>query len=111
MYHLLPNFNEHPSDPNYLVFSFRHDKMAEFFGLRLQEEGIKFEKDTDETNFGKTIHFYAIRQHNRQKGIKINLETWAKFRSPFFHKRGVKVALWLFMLSLISLAVIGFINN
>lgn len=111
MYHILPNYNEHPTDPNYLVFSFRHDKMAEYFGQRLEEQEVKFEKDTDETNYGKTIRYYAIRQHNREKAIKVNLETWAKFRKPFFHKSGVKIGLWLFMLSLISLAIIGFIKN
>lgn len=111
MYHILPNFNEHPEDPNYLVFSYRHDKMAEYFEERLIEHEIKFEKDKDETNYGKTIYYFAVRQHYRQKVIQLNLETWAKYRSPFFHHRGLKIGLWLFMVSLISLAIIGFIKN
>lgn len=113
MYHIFPSYHyyEHPTDPNYLIFTLRRKDMAEYFSEQLTKAGIGFETDTDVNPQKKKLYHFAILQSNRKKAMEIFLSTWAKFRKPFFANSVVKTILWVFILSLITLAIIGFIKN
>ena len=113
MYHIFPSYHyyEHPTDPNYLIFTLRRKDMADHFGNKLTEANIKFETDTDLNRQNKELFHFAVIQSSRDKAMDIFLKTWATYRKPFFYNPSVKVILLLFTLTLITLAIIGFINS
>lgn len=113
MYHIFPSYHyyEHPTDPNYIIFTLRRKDMADYFENKISEAGIKFEKDTDINKQNKKLFHFAILQSSRQKSLELYIETWSKFRKPFFHNPTIKIILLVLTLTLTTLAVIGFIKN
>ncbi len=113
MYHIFPSYHyyEHPTDSNYLIFTLRREDMAEYFAQQLTDANIGYETDTDINPQKKKLYHFAILQSNRPKAMEIFLETWAKFRKPFFHNPTIKFFLLLLTVSLITLAIIGFIKS
>lgn len=113
MYHIFPSYHyyEHPTDPNYLIFTLRRKDMADYFEEKISDTGIKFEKDTDINRQNKELFHFAVLQSSRQKSLDLYLETWSKFRKPFFSNPTIKIILLALTFSLITLAVIGFIKN
>ena len=85
--------------------------MADYFENKISEAGIKFEKDTDINKQNKKLFHFAILQSSRQKSLELYIETWSKFRKPFFHNPTIKIILLVLTLTLTTLAVIGFIKN
>ncbi len=113
MYHIFPSYHyyEHPTDPNYLIYTLRRKDMSDYFEEKLQESSIKYETDTDVNRQNKKLYHFAILQSNRTKSMELYIETWAKFRKPFFSHPTIKMILLILTFTLISLAIIGFLNN
>ncbi len=113
MYHIFPSYHyyEHPTDPNYLIFTLRRKDMADYFEQKITEAGIQFEKDTDVNRQKKELFHFAVLQSSRQKCLELFLETWARFRQPFFSNPTIKIILLVLTFTLVTLAVIGFIKN
>ena len=85
--------------------------MADYFREELTNAEIGFETDTDVNPQNKVLYHFAVLQSDRKKSMDIFLETWAKFRKPFFGNPVIKITLWVFILFLVALAIIGFIKN
>lgn len=113
MYHIFPSYHyyEHPTDPNYLVYTLRREDMSQFFKESLEEAGINFEQDTDVTKRNIKLFHFAVLQSDRKESMDLYLKTWAKYRKPFFQGTIPKLILLLLFGTLITLAIIGFIKN
>ena len=113
MYHIFPSYHyyEHPTDPNYLIYTLRREDMALYFGDKLKEANIGFESDTDINKQKVKVFHFAILQSSRTQSMDIFLKTWAKFRKPFFYNPIIKIILLVLTASLVTLALIGYFKN
>ncbi|MGB1039828.1 MAG: hypothetical protein ACPGVD_03060 [Flavobacteriales bacterium] len=113
MYHIFPSYHyyEHPTDPNYLIFTFRKKEMAEHFASELDMLSIHCQTDTDVTPRDITLHHFAVLQSDRKVTIDVFYKTWGKFRKPFINGTLVKILMLIFSVSLITLAIIGYLKN
>lgn len=110
MYKFLPNYDEHPSKSNYMVFTFRNYDMANYFENELKSRGIYYESSEDETRNG-FIFYFGIKKIDKEEAYQLNLITHGKFRKPYFGNKYLRIVLTLILVSLITLAIIGFIKN
>ncbi len=99
----LTNYLPHPENPEYAVFMFYQEDMAEFFESKLIEGNIKFEKDKDELNKRPRI-LYAIRRTRLDEAIRYNFEAHGRYRKPFMKNKGIA---WFVVI--VFLALIGFL--
>lgn len=113
MYHIFPSYHyyEHPTDPNYLIYTLRRKDMATYFEEKLKEASINYETDTDVNRQQKTLYHFAVLQSNRTKSMELYIETWSKFRKPFFSNPTIKILLLILTVTLVTFALIGFLNN
>mgnify|MGYP000515952779 CR=1 FL=1 len=113
MYKIFPSYHyyEHPTDPNYLVYTIRKKEMAKFFADGLSERAIFFEQDEDVTQRKEILYHFAVKQSDREPSMELYLLTWAKFRKPFFYGTPLRFILLLLFGTLITLAIIGFIKK
>lgn len=110
MYKFLPNYDEHPTKSNYMVFTFREKEMATHFESELKERGLFYETSEDEAKKGK-IYFFGVKKTDKDEVYQLNLLTHGKFRKPYFGNIYVRIILTVLLIGLVSLAVIGFIKN
>lgn len=110
MYKFLPNYDEHPSKSNYMVFTFRNFEMANYFENELIERGIFYESSEDETRSG-FIYFFGVKKSDKVEVYQLNLITHGKFRKPFFGNKYLRIILTAILMGLVTLAIIGFIKN
>ncbi|MDB4089542.1 hypothetical protein N9544_07980 [Flavobacteriales bacterium] len=110
MYKFLPNYDEHPSKSNYMVFTFRNPKMADYFEKELVSRGIQYESDEDDSRRGM-IFYFGVKKADKEEVYKLNLITHGKFRKPFFGNLYLRIVLTTILVGLVTLAIIGFIKN
>ncbi|MEN8928874.1 MAG: hypothetical protein ABF242_03650 [Flavobacteriales bacterium] len=111
MYKFLPNYDEHPSKTNYMVFTFRNLAMAKYFEEQLIIKEIFYETSEDEGRSGEIIYFFGVKKMNKEEVYQLNLLTHGKFRKPYFGNKYLRIILTTLLIALIALAVIGFIKN
>lgn len=110
MYKFLPNYDEHPSKSNYMVFTFRNLEMANYFENELIERGIFYESSKDEIRNG-FLFYFGVKKADKAEVYKLNLITHGKFRKPFFGNKYLRIVLITILVGLVTLAIIGFIKN
>lgn len=75
----LTNYDDHPEDPNWIVFRFTEPGMAEEFREALREAGIGCETD----NEGGPPYLVAVRQRHREAAVRANYRVLGRHREPF----------------------------
>lgn len=93
----LTNFDDHPSEPGWLVFRFGFKDPADDFVAVLQQAGIAFERDEGEDG----RHLVAVRQRHRETAVRLNYQVMGRYRAPFMSDAVLR---WT-VLGLVGLAI------
>lgn len=99
----LTNYNEHPTEPEWLVFRFNSEQQARQFEEALQHGGLRHERDTE----GGPPYLVAARRADREKAVRFNYVVLGQHRSPFIPHRGLRWAIFGVVAALIALALAG----
>ena len=110
MYKFLPNYDEHPTKSNYMVFTFRNSEMATYFEKELTERELFYETSKENAKNGM-IYFFGVKKSDKDEVYKLNLLTHGKFRKPYFGNIYLRIILTTLLVGLVALAIIGFIKN
>jgi hypothetical protein len=102
----LVNYQEHPSNNTYMVFNFSHMEKADYFESLLVENEIVFEKHLDDEREDPVV-YYGVKKNRFKEVSRLNFMASAKFRKPMIQNRYVGYAFLIFMISLITLAIIS----
>ena len=104
------NYNQHPTNSNYVVFTYFKKDMSDYFMKLLTEKGISFEYEEDlESNTIK--HYIGVKKSDEKAAVKLNFLAYGKFRKPFIKSKIGKTVLIVFFLSLLSIALVGFFKS
>lgn len=106
----LVNYTQHPSNPSYIVFRFSDQKRAQSFEEELSKQKIWFEKGEEERRSGQ-VHLFGIHKSDYNKVTRINYLVEAKHKKPLIPWKTVRYSFVLIMITLITLAVIGYSKN
>ncbi|MCW5898922.1 MAG: hypothetical protein KIT10_06595 [Flavobacteriales bacterium] len=98
----LTNFDDHPTDPHWLVFRFGDREMADEFMAGLREADIAFEADLD-----GDMALVAVKQRHREAAIRIDYAVLGRHRQPFIGDGWLRWGLLAFTLLLVLLALVG----
>lgn len=98
----LTNFDDHPTDPTWLVFRFGDPGMGSEFIQGLEQAGIRYEADRDE---GMTL--IGVKQRDRDAAIRVNYAVLGRYREPFISNALVRWGLLGLVLLAILAALIG----
>lgn len=98
----LTNFDDHPTDPTWLVFRFGDHSMGSEFIQGLEQAGIRYEADRDE---GMTL--IGVKQRDRDAAIRVNYAVLGRHREPFISSPYVRWGLLGLVLLAILAALIG----
>jgi hypothetical protein len=100
----LTNFDDHPEDPNWMVFRFPENRQAEEFIAGLDAEGIGHERDA-----GGPPFLVGVKQYHRERAVRINYTVVGRHREPFIADRAFRWGLLAFVGVIVLLAVVGWI--
>lgn len=99
----ITNFDDHPEDPNWIVFRFASAALAREFAAELEKSGIACERsDVTEPPF-----LVGVKQRHRELAVRANYSVQGRHRSPFIADRAFRWILLGFVGLLIVLAFIG----
>ena len=110
MYKFLPNYDEHPTKSNYMVFTFRDFEMANYFEEELTKRNLFFESSEEVTRH-RFMYYYEIKKSDKAEVYQLNLITHGKFRKAYFGNKYLRIILTALLIGLVTLAIIGFIKN
>lgn len=99
----LTNFDDHPTDPTWMVFRFGDGDMAREFIEGLDEANIPHELDDGDG----PLRLIGVKQRHREAAIRVNYVVLGRHREPFISNTLVRWALIGFTAILIALAVLG----
>jgi hypothetical protein len=103
----LTNFEDHPTDHRYMVFSFGTQNMADEFMDGLTMKAIPHEADTS----GGPPFLVGVKKQFREQAVRINYTVIGRYREKFI---GDDVFRWLLLgvvgLALL-LAILGVLNR
>lgn len=105
----ITNYNEHPTRKAYTIFHFFTKERADYFNQLLNEKGIWFEFDLDETP-NKTTYFFGVKNADLKTVHQLNYLVIAKYRKPTISYSPLRIFLFLFLLIIIFLVVMGLLN-
>lgn len=103
----LTNFDDHPTDPVWMVFRFGDADMAREFLEGLEAAGIPYEADSDA--MGPTL--VGVKQRHRDAAVRINYQVLGRHRRPFIGDGLIRWALLGFTIVLVVLALLGWWRN
>ncbi|MCB0792054.1 MAG: hypothetical protein H6595_02290 [Flavobacteriales bacterium] len=75
----ITNYDDHPSDANWIVFRFNDRGIASEFHEELDRAAIACELDESE----EAPHLIAVKQRHRETAIRLNYLVLGRHRSPF----------------------------
>lgn len=99
----LTNFEEHPSEPGWIVFRFTTSALADEFALELARAGVKHERDTE----GGPPFLVGARTSQREAAVRINYLVLGRHRPPFIADRFLRMGILGLLALLIALAIAG----
>lgn len=102
----LTNFNDHPEDPNWVVFQFTDATMLREFTDDLTNAAITYEQDT-----GGPPFLVGVKQRNREAAVRINYRVLGRHRSPFMADKALRWTVIGVVAVAIALAVAGALIN
>jgi hypothetical protein len=101
------NSRPHPDSKDFVVFHFSQKERSNWFGEKLQEQGIFFEKYSGTDASGRD--YYSVKKSDFSRVSDINDESKLKFRQPFIADNVLRyVTLFLFFL-MVTLAFAGYL--
>ena len=74
----LTNYDDHPTEPGWLVFRYADAEMAAEFLAGLEAAGIPHEVDRDEG----TLVLVGVKQRHRDAAVRINYAVLGRHREP-----------------------------
>lgn len=99
----LTNFDDHPTEPTWMVFRFGDAELAAEFILGLDAAGIPYELDDGEG----PIRLIGVKQRHREAAVRINYQVLGRHREPFIGNRVLRWGLLGFTLLLVLLGLLG----
>lgn len=102
----LTNFNDHPEDPNWVVFRFTEGLMVREFTDELGRASIAFEQDSDGPPY-----LVGVKQRHREAAVRINYRVLGRHRSPFMADKVLRWTVIGIVALAIALAVVGALVN
>lgn len=103
----LTNFDDHPTEPHWMVFRFGDRALAEEFQKELGAAGIAFEADqrTDPP------YLIGVKQRHREAAVRINYTVIGRHRAPFIGNGRFRTGLLVLFILLLILAVMGWLQG
>jgi hypothetical protein len=103
------NWREHPSDNRYNIFFFKTEEESIYFEKLLKANSIWHEAniDLDEPTYK---YYFAVNKTNSSAVIKLNNRTIGEYRDPFISNKWLRYGLVLFMIIVMSVALIGYLK-
>lgn len=101
----ITNFDDHPEDPNWMVFRFKERAMAAEFVDGLIGSSIPFEQDES----GNAPFLVGVKAQYREKAVRINYVVIGKYRSPFIADRILRWGLIGFLVLVFIMIVLGMV--
>jgi hypothetical protein len=99
----LTNFDDHPTEPGWIVFRFPTAAQASEFIQELEKNGLRCEQDNSE---GPPF-LVAAKQYQREAAIRANYRVLGRHRKPFLGDPTLRWAVITLFALLLSLALIG----
>jgi hypothetical protein len=99
----LTNYDDHPEDPNWIVFRFPDPGMAEEFRVAVAAAGLQHEVDTN----GGPPFMVGVKQRHREQAVRLNYQVLGRHREPFIGDRLLRWVVLGFVGLLLALAVAG----
>ena len=102
------NFTEHPGNPLYTVYKFKSKEESVMFQSLLQKEGLFYEADTGENEYGE-LELVAVKNKDEPAATKLNYIVLGRFRKPLIESKTVQTLVYAFTVFILGLAIAGFI--
>ncbi len=99
------NYQEHPTNDQYVVFHFSEEAWGDHFEKLLKENDITYEKDVIAE---KPLWLYAVHRRYLTRAEKLNWQVYGKFRNRFIPQKGFRVLLILIFVLVVGLALVGY---
>lgn len=108
----ITNYSNHPTNDGYLIYKYKMQEQADYFGQLLDEKHIKFEKHSETDENGNTLYYYAVRKSVASVTLHLNYLAIGKFRKPFIPDKALRIVVLFISILLIAFAIAGyFISN
>ena len=99
----LTNFDDHPTEPTWMVFRFKDRNMEREFIEGLDAERISYELSEEDG----IMRLIGVKQRHREAAIRINYAVLGRHREPFIADKTIRWAILGFALILVLLAFLG----
>ncbi len=102
----LANWEEHPSDNRYFIFRFSKKPHAERFSESLRQENMVYHEHLEDG-----LRMFAVHRDDFDKARKLNYLVMAEHRKPMIANGFLRWGLVLFIISAVTIALIGHCNK
>ncbi len=103
----LTNFEDHPGDHRYMVFTFQNALIAREFMDQLRSAGIPYEQDEGD---GPPF-LVGVKKHHREQAVRLNYLVTGKYRERFIADDVFRWTLLVFVGIAVVLAIVGMLNR
>lgn len=103
----LTNFDDHPTEPTWMVFRFGDRDMGREFMEGLEAAGIPYEANEED----ERMRLIGVKQRHRDAAVKINYRVLGRHREPFIGDKAIRWTLIAFTMFLVLLALLGAVLN
>ncbi|HOZ40249.1 MAG: hypothetical protein IPO05_12405 [Flavobacteriales bacterium] len=100
----ITNYDDHPEDPNWIVFRFGRSDLSVEFRSELDKVGIAYQSD----GASEPPFLVAVKQRHRELAVRANYLVLGRHRSPFLADGILR---WLVLIgvgALVTLALVGY---
>lgn len=104
------NWREHPSDNRYEVFFFKTKNESDYFTNLLNTHKIWFEY-SEELEEDPYKYYFGIKRTDLNQVKELNHLTLGKFRQPFLGNSVIKYTMVIFMLVVMTIAIISYFKT
>ena len=104
------NWRDHPTDNRYTVFFYKSKNESDLFQKLLTENDYWFEYNFDESDPNQS-HYIAVNKVKERQIVKLNHIAIGEFRKPFIENNAIRYSLVIFMITVLSIGIIGYIKS
>lgn len=101
----ITNFDDHPEDPQWIVFRFKQRGIAKEFVDGLTAVSIPYEQDEGDG----APFLVGVKAHHRETAVRLNYTVLGRHRTPFIADGLVRWSIIGLFAALLLLAVLGMI--
>lgn len=105
------NFQDHPSNRNYLVFKFHRAEQADYFEGLIHEDAIPYERHDDTDNPEKVWYYFAVPKKHEERLRYLNNLAIGKYRNKFIPDPVFRAFVFVISAIVLSLAIIGYLKS